>query len=202
MKKAVIRLGPLITPDIWEDRTLVREGRWYYGHPSHFQIIPGADVRVDHDGEQSVGKLLDQPFRWSDGDGEWLACRAEITDAPAWLKAGTAASIGFAEHDAITTPFGAGTRFGGGLIREVSLVSPNEQPREKLAKVVLLRNVEPVALTRELALDELERRTGMGEDVHDVVADLVSRLPRTSTLRAAFVTWQSPHTNRRRRLAA
>jgi hypothetical protein len=196
-QRAVFRLGPLVTADVWENRTLVREGRWYYSTPSAFRLVRGASVCVDHD-KHPIGKLLDQPYRWSDGAGEWLACRAEITDPPAWLKEGTPASIGFLDHDVVTTRFGAGTRFGGGLILEVSLVSPNEKPRDEMAQVVLLREITPLRLTREQAYAEVERRVGTGEDVEEVVRDLVERLDHDPQLKAAYTAWQSARPTQRR----
>lgn len=115
--------------DGWKDgRTIWRT--------SDLKLGPaGADVRIDHDEDKQIGRVLElSSMGWSDG-GRWIVARCELDTVPDWLKRGTKASCGY--HD-----FNAGRDVTGlSLLQEVSLLSPGRTPVEPGAEVVLLERL-------------------------------------------------------------
>jgi hypothetical protein len=137
--RALIAFAPLVTlqrvnDPAWQHRTMY--------DPSALTLAPGhtsAPVLVNHDERRAVG-TVDRLVRHEDVDGPWLACLATIDRSPGWLQRDTRVSFGY-------KPAGRGEAFGceitrRGLITEVSLLSPDQQPAEPLARVLSIQPAE------------------------------------------------------------
>lgn len=132
---ACIQFAPLFTNDRLERWASDRD---LYGRGG-LTFFPGrkdVPLLVDHNSTQEVGRVH-QLVEWDDTDGPWLVARADITDPPAWLKRGTAAS--FAHKAERRSSFHENWVYGS-YVTEVSILSPTVRPAEPLARVVLLED--------------------------------------------------------------
>ena len=104
-------------------------------------------VVIDHNSERVVGRVKNV-YVWDDVDygtrvRKWHFAAVELDEKPEWLKRGTGVSWGY--HPLHTYPAGKDTEvLTSCIIREVSLLSPAERPREPLARVCYVKETRPV----------------------------------------------------------
>jgi hypothetical protein len=118
-------------------------GLTYYDHRD-IQLLrdfrsgdqPDDPMLVDHDDSRVVG-TVNALFEHRDLDGTWICARTTITDPPAWLRRGTPASWGNKIFD--RQSHGGIERVLGGLVTEVSILSPGKQPADPAAQVISIR---------------------------------------------------------------
>jgi hypothetical protein len=113
-------------------------------------------LRIDHDKGRSIG-VVTELSTFEDVDGRWLCASATAHDAPSWLQLGTPASITYAAYS--RSSLGAAERVTGGLVTEVSVLSPGVRPEEPRAKVLVC---EPYEAPRPSAPRGTLRRYGTG----------------------------------------
>lgn len=171
MSAAVIRLGPIATLKVLARDDLER--RTLY---ERIDLLPGgAEVWVDHDESQPIGRVLelcrmdaaDSPFGLS------LFARCEIDSPPAWLKRNTAASISY--KTLWRGDVNGWEIIRHGFLNEVSVLSPSLRPAEPLARVMLWEPEREPEPKPERELQEFYRRVGDGEDPERVLADMKRR---------------------------
>jgi hypothetical protein len=129
---AMIKLWRLVTEDVLRNVDSLPAGSELFQRGS-MELVPGAPVLVDHDKARPIG-FIKEIFNHPDTDGEWLCALTTITDPPAWLKRGTAASISYAT--ATRGSLGEAQRILRGLVTEVSVLSPGVRPAEPRARVL------------------------------------------------------------------
>jgi hypothetical protein len=140
--KACIRVAPLYSPER-QPPEWCSDGRNLYSRGG-LKFFPGrkdVPLLVNHDPDREIGRVH-QLVEWDDIGGPWLVARANITDAPEWLKKDTGASFGFKAPN--ESSFIDGWVYSG-YVTEVTVCSPSHKPIEPGAKVVLLERKAPPA---------------------------------------------------------
>jgi hypothetical protein len=119
---------------------------------------PDVPVLINHDKSRRIG-VVRSLFGFDDLDGAWLCAACTITDAPSWLKRGTAASLCY---QVVAANHG---RMQRGYVPEVSVLVPGVAPFEARAKVMSFREAKPV-IAREPEVSfgqgEMIRRPNIG----------------------------------------
>jgi len=159
MKRATIRLGPvLVGSDLSQPEKLERN-RWYY-HPAALRLPDGGvPLVIDHNPERPIGRVH-QVYETTDDEGRAVYCRATVTaDPPHWLKERfTQASLCFLEEDAIALGNGA-VLYTAGIVREVTLRSPRANPaRDRSARVIKLETIKQTAMPMSRRRPEVDLR--------------------------------------------
>ena len=130
-------------------------------------------VVIDHDEQRVVGHVKNL-YVWDDCDygtrvRKWHFAACELDEKPDWLKRGTGVSWSY--HPLHEYAANKGTQvMTSCLIREVSLLSPAETPKEPLARVAYVKETpgiqrhteEPQAGEVVFGHGELLRRPGIG----------------------------------------
>jgi hypothetical protein len=140
---AVIRLGPLVSEEALRDPASEERGRDIYQRGA-MSLVRDAPVLVNHLDGLEVGSV-EELWEWNEGPGGWLVARCTITAELLWLRVGTKASVGWAplRHQAMRD--GGWNRVLRGLVTEVSILTPDIAPADRMAQVVLLNPLERVA---------------------------------------------------------
>jgi hypothetical protein len=141
---AMIKLWRLVTEVVLRNVDSLPAGREIFQRGAMTLLRDNTPVFVDHDHDRPIGSVRELS-NFADIDGDWLCAHTTITDAPDWLRQGTAASICYAT--AQRCALGATQRILRGLVTEVSVLSPGVEPAEPRAKVVLLRHADRPAPT-------------------------------------------------------
>jgi len=160
-RTVVVLLGPTSSIGNLVDPVLRREPRTFYGKLRLLDYLGPVDVLANHNHDHVVGcvsrvfKLADWPVGNSRTD--WWAAELSL-DGADWAKRGTACSIA-------AWPLGTESDYGEGvevihdaIVHEVSLVAPPHRPAEPFARVLSVRNEEPVSIAGDGQL--LRRGTG------------------------------------------
>lgn len=144
IKLAPVRTAERMNDEAWADRTFYRD---------QLQLLPNSDgipLVVDHDRSIELGRVTGLfTMDWPDGD--WICARAELTDPPAEVKQGMAASFG--RHDATPTR---------SFVTEVSLLIATE-PLEPAAQLVALTPAENTAARTRSPEQTLLHRDAVGQ---------------------------------------
>lgn len=154
--EAVVRFTPA-----YDMRSLVDDG----GQGERPELIVSRDalaklksseptpVVVDHDDDRVVGRVREM---WVGEDVDygtrvrsWHFATCELDERPDWLERGSGVSWSYyplREYTAWGTETTVLTRC---IVREISILTPATAPAEPLARVALLRQVEPKPAERE-----------------------------------------------------
>jgi hypothetical protein len=145
---ALVKFAPIFTLERFDDPVWNRAGRTLYERGA-FQFLPGkttVPLLVDHEDSREIG-TVHELFRMDWIDGPWIVARATLTAPPSWLKRGARASFGFSAFQRRELNI-RGTRadvIAGGIVTEVSVLSPSVKPAEPCAEVLSLRPTESPA---------------------------------------------------------
>jgi hypothetical protein len=165
-------------------------------------------VVIDHDDERVVGHVevawVAEDVDYGTRVRKWHFASCELNEKPSWLERGGGVSWSYHPlHD--YTAWGTDTKvLTSCVLREISLLSPGVRPAEPLARVCLVRPVEPPkpqpaptprvlapVVTRSVRrphseLEELRRRqewAGDGVDFELICANLQRELGYSTGLR-------------------
>lgn len=144
--EAAIAIAPATTVERLNDPA------WRDGEPDRLMFDPSGlklvresvPVMVDHSEGNVVGSV--KRLMRLEADGPWVCAIVEVTEKPDWLKRGTPAS--FAHICARMCSFG-NPIVRSCFVKEVSILSPGVDPAEPRARVLHVREVEPLARRSE-----------------------------------------------------
>ena len=126
-------------PDLYLTDT-IKPGRELW-HTHALQLAPNPVVLINHDKNRAIGRVIELD-KWDDVDGRWVVARCHLDNPPEWLRGGprSAPSPPWAGPTSHRQEMPGGwRRYNGGLVTEVSVLTPGFEPVEKLARVVLLQ---------------------------------------------------------------
>lgn len=143
---ALIRVAPIATIErrldpSWTPGRMLWDARALRFLTAARTTIP---LLVDHLDDAEIGYVR-EIVQLPDTTGPWLFGRAVVTDGPAWLKPGTAASLGqkilsrASFHDDLVT---------SAILEEISVLSPGTRPAEPGARVMVLERVDQAPSAR------------------------------------------------------
>jgi hypothetical protein len=97
---------------------------------------------VDHDYSREIGRVMSlDALQWV--DGRWWTAHVTVTDKPPWLKRGTGASFESKPLDKMD--INGWTYVRNAIVREVTVTSPDYEPRDPGARVLALHPTETTA---------------------------------------------------------
>ena len=140
---ARIRVAPIQTLERRNDPHGTRPGRRLY-QPGALFFLPTrttVSLFIDHDDDREIGYVR-EIVRMEESTGPWLVGRAVVTDPTAWLRRGTAASLG---SKILHRSSCYDDLVHSAIVAEISVLSPGVKPAEPLAQVTLLERVGPAS---------------------------------------------------------
>jgi len=186
MTKVLVRIAKLVDDDVWANPEAVGAGRELFWSGAlklkseRIQDGKPVPVRINHvkDGTRDIGRVT-ALSNVNDRDGRWVIAHCDVDKVPGWLRRGTPASMSWCNLGSRTPMPGGWTRHNGGMVTEVSLLSPGRQAYEPGAKVWHIVKDEPTSspTARGRATDPTSDRPlePTGEVIHTDDSPLIWR---------------------------
>jgi hypothetical protein len=138
---ALIRFARIYNSDLVAGP--VRYSGTVYGRDGLRWLPKETDVPlvVDHDMGREIGRVMSlHALQWV--DGRWWTAHVTVTDRPPWLKRGTGASFEYKALDKMDINGWSYVR--NAIVCEVTVTSPDCEPRDPGARVLTLHPAETV----------------------------------------------------------